>query len=93
MIQEISSIKQKEIESIKQKEIEYTIIPKLTEWNEIILNPGDTLIMLWDFEEFDADDLNQFHKIVSKAFPDNQVLFIPKGTEIGVIKNEIITAF
>ena len=82
-----------EISSIKQKEIEYTIIPKLTEWNEITLNPGDTLVMLWDFEEFDVDDLNQFHKIVSKVLPDNQILFIPKGTEIGVIKNEIITAF
>ena len=82
-----------EISSIEQKEIEYTIIPKLTGWNEITLNPGDTLIMLWDFEEFDVDDLNQFHKKVSRVFPDNQVLFIPKGTKIGVIKNESITAF
>ena len=81
------------IQSIKQKKIEYAIIPKLTEWNQITLNPGDTLIMLWDFEEFDADDLDQFHKIVSKVFPNNQILFIPKGTEIGVIKNESITAF
>lgn len=82
-----------EISSIEQKEIEYAIIPKLTEWNEITLNPGDTLVMLWDFEEFDVDDLDQFHKIVSKVFPNNQILFIPKGTEIGVIKNESITAF
>lgn len=89
-----------EISSIKQKEIEYTIIPKLTEWNkitlnpnEITLNPGDTLIMLWDFNEFNADDLNEFHKAVSSVFPNNQILFIPKGTEIGVIKNESITAF
>ena len=57
------------------------------------LNPGDTLVILWDFDKFNPNDLDQFHKIVSKAFPDNQVLFIPKGTEIGVIKNEIITAF
>lgn len=82
-----------EISSIEQKEIEYTIIPKLTGWNEITLNPGDTLIMLWDFEEFDVDDLNQFHKKVSRVFPDNQILFIPKGTEIGVIKNESVAAF
>ncbi len=82
-----------EISSIEQKEIEYTIIPKLIGWNEITLNPGDTLIMLWDFEEFDVDDLNQFHRKVSRVFPDNQILFIPKGTEIGVIKNESITAF
>lgn len=82
-----------EISSIEQKEIEYTIIPKLTEWNEVTLNPGDTLIMLWDFNEFNADDLSEFHKAVSSVFPNNQVLFIPKGTEIGVIKNESITAF
>ena len=82
-----------EISSIEQKEIEYTIIPKLTGWNEITLNPGDTLIMLWDFNEFNADDLNEFHKAVSRVFPNNQVLFIPKGTKIGVIKNESITAF
>ena len=82
-----------EISSIEQKEIEYTIIPKLTEWNEVTLSPGDTLIMLWDFNEFNADDLNEFHKAVSSVFPNNQVLFIPKGTEIGVIKNESITAF
>lgn len=82
-----------EISSIEQKEIEYTIIPKLTEWNEVTLNPGDTLIMLWDFNEFNADDLNEFHKAVSSVFPNNQVLFIPKGTKIGVIKNENITAF
>ena len=49
--------------------------------------------MLWDFYEFNADDLNEFHKAVSSVFPNNQVLFIPKGTEIGVIKNESITAF
>ena len=82
-----------EISSIEQKEIEYTIIPKLTGWNEITLNPGDTLIMLWDFNEFNADDLNEFHKAVSRVFPNNQILFIPKGTKIGVIKNESITAF
>ena len=82
-----------EISSIEQKEIEYTIIPKLTELNEVTLSPGDTLIMLWDFNEFNADDLNEFHKAVSSVFPNNQVLFIPKGTEIGVIKNESITAF
>lgn len=82
-----------EISSIEQKEIEYAIIPKLTEWNEITLNLGDTLIMLWDFNEFNADDLNEFHKAVSRVFPNNQILFIPKGTEIGVIKNESITAF
>ena len=82
-----------EISSIEQKEIEYTIIPKLTEWNEVTLSPGDTLIMLWDFNEFNADDLNEFHKAVSSVFPNNQVLFIPKGTKIGVIKNESITAF
>lgn len=82
-----------EISSIEQKEIEYTIIPKLTEWNEVTLNSGDTLIMLWDFNEFNADDLNEFHKAVSSVFPNNQILFIPKGTEIGVIKNESITAF
>ena len=82
-----------EISSIEQKEIEYTIIPKLTEWNEVTLSPGDTLIMLWDFNEFNADDLNEFHKVVSSVFPNNQILFIPKGTKIGVIKNESITAF
>lgn len=82
-----------EFSSIEQKEIEYTIIPKLKEWNEITLNPGDTLIMLWDFNEFNADDLNEFYKAVRSVFPDNQILFIPKGTEIGVIKNESIKAF
>lgn len=80
------------IPSVEQK-IEYTIIPKLKEWDKVTLKSGDTLVMSWDFEKFDRDVLNELHKIISKIFPNNRILFIPKGTEIGVIKDESIKTF
>lgn len=72
----------------KEREIECSIIPKLKDFNEIFLTVGDTLIVYWDFEKYALDEAQEFFKLIQKAFPNNQVLFIPKESEIGVVRNE-----
>jgi hypothetical protein len=46
------------------------------------------LVVYWDFERYPLDDASEFFKIIQKAFPHNQVLFLPLGSELGVIKND-----
>ena len=71
-----------------EKEFIYSIIPKLKEFNELSLTHGDTLVVYWDFEKYPLDEASEFFKIVQKAFPHNQVLFLPLGSELGVTKND-----
>lgn len=71
-----------------ENEIECSIVPKLKSFNELCLTIGDTLVIYWDFEKYCLDEAQEFFKILEKGFPNNQVIFIPKGSEIGVIKNE-----
>ncbi len=78
------------IESFLKNEKEFvcSIIPKLKEFNELFLTHGDTLVVYWDFEKYPSDAASEFFKIIQKAFPYNQVLFLPLGSELGVIKND-----
>lgn len=71
-----------------EKEFVCSIIPKLKEFNELFLTHGDTLVVYWDFERYSLDDASEFFQIIQKAFPHNQVLFLPLGSELGVIKND-----
>ena len=58
------------------------------EFNELFLTHGDTLVVYWDFERYPLDEASEFFKIIQKAFPHNQVLFLPLGSELGVVKND-----
>ena len=59
-----------EISSIKQKEIEYTIIPKLTEWNEITLNPE-----LFAFKKETIDSVNMSLRFVLQELKTEKEVF------------------
>lgn len=69
-------------------EIEHSIIPKLKSFNEITLKQGDTLIIYWDFDKYPMEIAKDFFKVIEKVFPENQILFIPKGSQMEVVKNE-----
>ena len=71
-----------------EKEFEYSIIPKLKEFNELSLTHGDVLVVYWDFEKYPLDEAFEFFKIIQKAFPYNQVLLLPSGSKLEVIKND-----
>lgn len=71
-----------------EKQIDYSIIPRLKGWNEITLSQGDTLVIYWDFEKYNMDVAQDFYKMVEKVFPNNQILFMPKESKMGVVKNE-----
>ncbi len=67
-------------------EVEISIIPKLKECNSITLCPGDTLLVHVDHEQWNLDAVQEFHKLFSQAFPNNNVMVTFKGIDIGVIK-------
>lgn len=71
-----------------KKNIEYSIIPKLKPFNEVILQQGDTLCIYWDFDKYPMDIAKDFFKTVEKVFPENQILFLPRGSQMEVVKNE-----
>lgn len=79
--------------SKSEHEVECSIIPKLKAWNEISLTPGDTLLIYWELDKYDIDTAQEFYKLVKKVFPGVNILFLPKGTEIGVVKNESMGTF
>lgn len=57
----------------------------------INIKKNDTIVFEVDLEseQIDIEYCQQFIKIVSDLFPNNQVLLTPKGIEVkGVIKNE-----
>jgi hypothetical protein len=59
----------------------------LKNFNEITLSRGDTLVVYWDFERYPLDMAQDFFNIIQKAFPENQVLFVPIEVNMGVIKD------
>ena len=70
------------------KEVKYSIIPRLKRYSEITLSRGDTLIIYWDFAKYPMDEAEHFFQILQKAFPDNQVIFMPLETKMEVVKND-----
>ena len=70
------------------KTVDVSIIPRLKEFNEITLSKGDTLVVYWDFERYPLDMAQDFFNIIQKAFPENQVLFVPIEVKMGVIKDD-----
>jgi hypothetical protein len=67
--------------------VDVSIIPRLKNFNEITLSRGDTLVVYWDFERYPLDMAQDFFNIIQKAFPENQVLFVPIEVKMGVIKD------
>lgn len=74
---------------VKKEKVEICIIPELKAYMEHSLSKGDTIVCFIDMDKYNLDDQQQFYKLITAVFPDNQVLILPKGTEIGVIKNDV----
>lgn len=70
---------------MKKKEFEIEpgiIISKLD------LKDGDNIIITVDMDNWDIDVASEMCKIVSKIFPNNNVITTFKGIEIKGVKNE-----
>ena len=70
---------------MKKKEFEIEpgiIISKLN------LKDGDNIIITVDMDRWDIDVASEMCKIVSKIFPNNNVITTFKGIEIKGVKNE-----
>lgn len=56
---------------------------------ELNLHPGDTLVLQFDLEIFDIDEVQQMLKVWVKAYPQNKVIATFKGMEVkGVIHED-----
>ena len=55
---------------------------------ELNLHPGDTIVLQFDLDIFDLDEIQQVHKIWAEAYPNNNIMSTLKGIEVkGVIHN------
>lgn len=77
----------KSIEDINKhfEGVEFQIIPKLKEFNELSLSPGDTLVAFVDREKWTIDNAQEFYNFFQKAFPHNNICVLFDGVELGVI--------
>lgn len=71
------------------KEIEYAIIPHLKSIKDISLSQNDTLVVFWDYNQYRTEEGKIIYDMFQEIFPYNSIIIVPKGTELGVIKNEI----
>lgn len=70
-----------------------TIIPQLTKHNTITLTRGDTIIVHIENEELtDLECMEHMYKMFHKAFPYNQVMVVPSGVRVEVVKDESVEA-
>lgn len=78
----------KSISTENEISLEVNIIPKLKEYNNLILSEGDTLVMYVDSEKLGVNEAQALFNQVEKAFPRNNILLMFDGIELGVIKRD-----
>lgn len=66
-------------------EVECKVIPKLETTNSLTLAPGDTLVAHMG-EDWDIEFAQELYKLLEHAFPNNNILVLPYGVDISVIK-------
>ena len=76
------------IEDMNSTKLEVQIVPKLREFNFVSLNPGDTLVAYYDRNHYTIDEVQNIYDLLSKAFPNNNILCIEKHVDLGVIKED-----
>lgn len=57
------------------------------EYFELNLSPKDTLVIKFDQDIWDLESANQIAKHITQLYPNNNVMTIFKGIELGVIHN------
>ena len=55
---------------------------------DIALSPKDTLVIKFDQEFWDLESANQIAKSIMQLYPNNKIITIFNGMELGVIYNE-----
>lgn len=60
-------------------------IDKIT---DMTLNKGDTLVLKFDQDIWELNEATQMANIIMKAYPNNNIITIFKGMELGVIHHE-----
>ena len=78
----------KSISTENEISLEINIIPKLKEYNNLILSEGDTLDMYVNSEKWDINEAQALFNQVEKVFPRNNILLMFDGIELGVIKRD-----
>lgn len=68
------------------EQIEVTIIPKLKEFNELSLSPGDTLVVFLDRNKWDIDQAQEINKLLKFSFPKNNICIMYDGVKLGVFR-------
>ena len=56
--------------------------------SELTILPKDTLVIQFDQDVWDLDSANQIASHLIKNFPNNNIITIFKGMELGVIHHE-----
>lgn len=54
---------------------------------DITLNKGDTLVLKFDQDIWDLNEANQIANHIMTIYPNNNILIIFNGIELGVIHN------
>lgn len=73
------------IESFDSIPINRIQIDKIT---DMTLNKGDTLVLKFDQDIWDLNEATQMANVIMKAYPNNNILAIFNGMELGVIHHE-----
>lgn len=55
---------------------------------DIAISPKDTLVIKFDQEIWDLESANQIAKHIMQLYPNNKIITIFNGIELGVIHNE-----
>ena len=63
-------------------------ISNSTKLNSINLSKGDILTVTFDQDIWTLDEASSFAKCITEMFPNNSVICLFKGMELGVIKND-----
>lgn len=73
--------------AIKELEVELQckIVPQLATPNVLTLAPGDTLVAQMG-EDWDMEFAQELYQLLEHAFPNNNILVLPYGVDISVIK-------
>ncbi len=70
------------------KEIEKEqIIPNLKGFYELSLCPEDVLVIIFDREKYDISQAQAAQRLLQHFFPNNDVIGMLDGVELGVIKH------
>ena len=68
------------IDSILKEPIIYSV-PELT------LMQNDTLVLEFDQDIWDLNEVNEMMRAITKIYPKNKIMILFKGIKIGVIHN------